>query len=98
MFYNTGISTYIWLVTNRKAPQRMGKIQLINGVEHFRRRRKSLGNKRKELGPKHIDAFIAREVLPHVPDAWMDRSKIKVGYEPRGLTDFNPDRSAATKQ
>ncbi len=57
MFYNTGISTYIWLVTNRKAPERKGKVQLINGVSHFRKMRKSLGNKRKELGAEHIDAL-----------------------------------------
>lgn len=54
MFYNTGISTYIWLVTNRKAPERKGKVQLINGVGYFQKMRKSLGDKRKELGPEHI--------------------------------------------
>ena len=57
MFYNTGISTYIWLLTNRKAPERRGKIQLINGVSHFREMRKSLGDKRKELGPEDIDTL-----------------------------------------
>ena len=55
MFYNTGISTYIWLVTNRKTPERKGKVQLINGVAYFRKMRKSLGDKRKELGPDHIE-------------------------------------------
>jgi type I restriction enzyme M protein len=55
MFYNTGISTYIWLVTNRKAPERRGKVQLINGVEYFQKMRKSLGDKRKELSNDHID-------------------------------------------
>ena len=55
MFYNTGISTYIWLVTNRKAPERRGKVQLINGVEYFQKMRKSLGDKRKELSQSHID-------------------------------------------
>ena len=55
MFYNTGISTYIWLVTNRKAPERRGKVQLINGVEYSQKMRKSLGNKRKELSTGHID-------------------------------------------
>lgn len=54
MFYNTGISTYIWLLTNRKAAHRKGKVQLINGVDHFRKMRKSLGDKRKELGDDHI--------------------------------------------
>jgi len=55
MFYNTGISTYIWLVTNRKAPERRGKVQLINGVEHFQKMRKGLGDKRNELSNDHID-------------------------------------------
>ena len=57
MFYNTGINTYIWVVTNRKAPERRGKVQLINGVKYFRKMRKSLGNKRKELAPEHIDTL-----------------------------------------
>lgn len=54
MFYNTGISTYIWLVTNRKAAHRRGKVQLINGVSYFQKMRKSLGDKRKELSEDHI--------------------------------------------
>lgn len=54
MFYNTGISTYIWLVSNRKAPHRKGKVQLINGVSYFHKMRKSLGDKRKELSEEHI--------------------------------------------
>jgi type I restriction enzyme M protein len=57
MFYNTGISTYVWLVTNRKPPERKGKVQLINGVDYFQKMRKSLGDKRKELGDDHIDAL-----------------------------------------
>jgi type I restriction enzyme M protein len=149
MFYNTGISTYIWLLTNHKAAERKGKIQLINAAELFQKMRKSLGSKRKELGEAHIaeitrlygafeenerskifdnaafgyttitverplrdaagrierdkkgqpkadaalrdtenvplsediGAYFAREVLPHVPDAWIDASKSKVGYE-----------------
>ncbi len=54
MFYNTGINTYIWLVTNRKSPARAGKVQLVNGVDFYRKMRKSLGDKRKELGPDDI--------------------------------------------
>ncbi len=149
MFYNTGIATYIWLLTNHKSPERLGKIQLINAVDFYRKMRKSLGSKRKELGevdiariarlhgafeggehskifdnadfgyhtvvverplrdergeverdrkgnPKpdpslrdtenvplkeDVRTYFAREVLPHVPDAWLDESKTKVGYE-----------------
>ncbi len=54
LFYNTGISTYVWLVTNRKAPHRKGKVQLINGVEYYKKMRKSLGDKRKELADRDI--------------------------------------------
>lgn len=55
LFYNTGISTYVWVLTNRKEPQREGKVQLIDGREFYTKMRKSLGNKRNELSPEHID-------------------------------------------
>jgi len=54
LFYNTGILTYIWIVTNRKAPQRRGKVQLINAVHFHQKMRKSLGNKRHEIGEDQI--------------------------------------------
>ena len=54
MFYNTGIATYVWILTNRKTPNRTGKVQLINAVEFFQKMRKSLGNKRKELGAEDV--------------------------------------------
>ncbi|MBN1316970.1 MAG: SAM-dependent DNA methyltransferase [Anaerolineales bacterium] len=148
MFYNTGIATYIWMVTNRKPARRKGKVQLINVVDFSAPMRKSLGNKRKYFTDQHIqditqiytdysegkyckifdnddfgytkvtverplieqgkpvldrkmvakpdtslrdtekiplkddiDTYFKREVLPHVPDAWMDRLKDKIGYE-----------------
>ena len=148
LFFNTGIATYIWIVTNRKPTNRKGKVQLVNAVGYFQKMRKSLGNKRnfitaeqiqeisdiytgfedgecckvfdnddfgftkvtverpqmkddkvvknKKGNPKpdtslrdyekiplkdNIDAYFEREVLPHMPDAWMDRSKDKIGYE-----------------
>ena len=148
MFYNTGIATYIWVLSNKKVAARTGKIQLINAVGFFQKLRKSLGSKRKELGeadiahivtlygafeagehskifpndafgyrtltverplytakgtverdrkghPKpdaslrdtenvpleDVQAYFAREVAPHVPDAWVDEEKTKVGYE-----------------
>ena len=55
MFYNTGISTYVWVVTNRKPEHRKNKIQLIDASNFFQKMKKSLGSKRKELGPEHID-------------------------------------------
>ena len=54
LFYNTGISTYIWIVTNRKEKERKGKIQLINAAEFFKKMPRSLGNKRNEIGDDHI--------------------------------------------
>jgi type I restriction enzyme M protein len=158
MFYNTGISTYIWILSNRKPSERMGKVQLIDASSFWQKMRKSLGSKRKELSPEHIDVitrlfghfeeaekdgkpiskifrtedfgyrtitverplrddaghvvlgqrgktrgqpqadsslrdtenvplsedvqtYFEREVLPHVPDAWIDHEKTKVGYE-----------------
>jgi len=50
IFYNTGISTYIWIITNRKESKRKGKIQLIDGREFYVKMRKSLGNKRNQIG------------------------------------------------
>ena len=55
MFYNTGISTYVWIVSNRKPSERKGKVQLIDASGFWQKMRKSLGSKRKELGPEHID-------------------------------------------
>ena len=149
IFYNTGIATYIWVISNKKAgTKREGKVQLINANGLFEKRRKALGNKRNDIpdsaiqeitriygdfveneisqiydnedfgytkivverplkdengelvlkkGKKQpdpslrdtetvplkedIDAYFQREVLPFVPDAWIDRKKSKVGYE-----------------
>lgn len=50
MFYNTGIGTYIWIVTNRKEKERKGKIQLIDAREYYVQMRKSMGSKRRKLG------------------------------------------------
>jgi type I restriction enzyme M protein len=175
MFYNTGISTYIWLLSNHKSKERSGKIQLINGVDFFQKMRKNLGSKRKELSDsdiqkigklyfefkeakeskifdnndfgytnitvdrplrdetgnpiisvkgktkgrlqsdaklrdteniplkENIQEFFKREVLPYSPDAWIDESKSKVGYEisftryfyeyqsPRSLAEIDSD-------
>jgi len=55
MFYNTGISTYVWVVTNRKPEHRKHKVQLIDASSFFQKMKKTLGSKRKELGPAHID-------------------------------------------
>ncbi|GAA3758871.1 class I SAM-dependent DNA methyltransferase [Flavobacterium ginsengiterrae] len=149
LFYNTGISTYIWVISNHKPKERKGKVQLINAVDFFKKMSKSLGNKRNEITKKQIaditkiygdfepnefskifdnkdfgyakvtverperntkgevikdkkgnpkadsslrdteniplkmdfNDYMAKEVLPHVPDAWIDESKTNIGYE-----------------
>ncbi len=60
MFYNTGIATYVWVLTNRKPPERRGKVQLIDGTDQFQKIRKSLGDKRKELSDDHIGELVRR--------------------------------------
>lgn len=58
MFYNTGIATYVWIIDNDKRPERCGTVQLIDGTGFSRKMRKSLGNKRKELGPDDIARIV----------------------------------------
>jgi type I restriction enzyme M protein len=55
LFYNTPISIYFWIVTNRKSKDRRGKVQLVDGRECFTKMRKSLGEKRKEISPAQIE-------------------------------------------
>ncbi|WP_286745939.1 type I restriction-modification system subunit M [Aquabacterium sp. UBA2148] len=55
MFYNTGIGTYIWVISNRKPKARQGKVQLIDASGMWQKMRKSLGSKRKELSDAHIE-------------------------------------------
>ncbi len=151
MFYNTGISTYIWIISNVKEEKRKGKVQLINAStsDFYKSMRKPLGDKRVELSGEHIlkiqelyfafeeneysllfdnedfgsyqitvhqperdemgkiivdskgkpksdsvlkdsenvpmkeniDEYFKREVLPFAPDAWYDKTKMKLGYE-----------------
>ncbi|TKD45281.1 MAG: SAM-dependent DNA methyltransferase [Mesorhizobium sp.] len=54
MFYNTGIATYVWMLTNRKPAHRKGKVQLIDGSGFWQKMRKSLGSKRKEMSDDDI--------------------------------------------
>lgn len=55
MFYNTGIPTYVWIVSNRKPAHRRGKLQLIDASNMWEKLRKNLGSKRKQLAPQHIE-------------------------------------------
>ena len=149
LFYNTGISTYVWVISNHKPTVRKGKVQLINAIDFSKKMSKSLGNKRNEITKKQIaeitkiygefqaneyskifdnkafgyakvtverperntkgqvvtdkkgnpkpdsslrdtenipltmdiQEYMEKEVLPHVPDAWVDHSKTNIGYE-----------------
>lgn len=72
LFYNTGIFTYVWIVTNRKRPERRGKVQLISAVDLFQKMRKSLNNKRNEIAADQI----AEITLLYGDFAENERSKI----------------------
>ncbi|ARV12020.1 restriction endonuclease subunit M [Gilvibacter sp. SZ-19] len=182
LFYNTGINTYIWFLTNDKAPHRKGKVQLINGdaqetivvtgkeeTKHLfcQPNKKSLGNKRNEITADHIEQLLAlyqnfeenehskifdneyfgyyqltvekpkvdengkivldskgnpkpdskkrdtesvplsedvetyfeTEVKPHVPNAWIDYDKTRIGYEinfTKYFYNYTPLRAAST--
>lgn len=55
LFYNTGIASYVWVLTNRKSEERQGRVQLIDAREQWVKMRKSLGEKRREISPQQID-------------------------------------------
>ena len=59
MFYNTGIATYVWVLSNKKSAERKGKVQLIHAVHLYQKMRKSLGSKRQEIAEDHV-ALITR--------------------------------------
>ena len=85
MFYNTGIYTYLWIVTNKKPAHRQGKVQLIDGTRHFKKMDKSLGNKRNELSDDHIRELV-RLYAEHDHDA-----------ESEVLVDGKPERRVCSK-
>src|ERR1039458_3813576 len=72
LFYNTGISTYFWVVTNRKAPERRGKVQLVDVREYFVRMRKSLGAKRNQISAAQI------EEITRLYGDFIESEKVKV--------------------
>jgi type I restriction enzyme M protein len=85
LFYNTGIYTYIWVVTNRKRFERQGHVQLIDARTLFRKMKKSMGNKRNELSPEHIaeitriyESFVEGSLSKIVPNAFFGYKKITV--------------------
>lgn len=58
LFYNTGIATYVWILTNNKAKHRKGKVQLVNAVDFSQKMKKSLGSKRNEITQTQIDEIV----------------------------------------
>lgn len=58
LFYNTGIATYIWILTNNKAPLRKGKVELVNGVDFYKKMKKSMGSKRNEITEEQIGEIV----------------------------------------
>jgi type I restriction enzyme M protein len=102
MFYNTGISTYVWIVSNRKPAARKGKVQLIDASSFWQKMRKSLGSKRKELSAEHIDDITRlfgdfKEVSRQVDGSPVPISRIfandAFGYHT--ITVERPERDAA---
>lgn len=81
LFYNTGIFTYIWLVTNRKPPERRGKVQLIDGTRFAQRMKKSLNNKRNELSDDQIIRLV--EIYDNYRDGERQRFQIDGQSEER---------------
>lgn len=94
MFYNTGIATYVWVLSNKKAKERKGKVQLINGVNLCSKMRKSLGSKRHEMDETDITTVIRcfgafEEVEPYALD------KQAAQKSNRGRQSANPKTEAA---
>ena len=78
LFYNTGIATYVWLVTNRKAPERRGKVQLIDATSFWVPMRRSLGDKRREIPFERAQEIL--EILRRFEDG-ETRKIVKDGKE-----------------
>ena len=104
MFYNTGIATYVWVLTNRKPEHRRGKVQLIDATKWFQPLRKNLGKKNCELSEEDItricDTFLAFEETEQskiFPNAAFGYWKVTV-ERPLRLTGIDPDRAYAAKE
>ena len=88
LFYNTGIYTYVWIVTNRKDARRAGKVQLINGTDFAWKMKKSLGNKRKRIGdgtdgtPPHI-AALTRLYADFQHDVRQSVAEVQTNVDPK---------------
>jgi len=100
MFYNTGISTYVWIVTNRKPMHRRGKVQLIDASGFWQKMRKSLGSKRRELSDAHIEEItrLFGQFAEAAPDAKpISRIFANSDFGYRTITVERPERDASGK-
>ena len=104
MFYNTGIATYIWVLSNRKPGHRRGKVQLIDATQWYRPLRKNLGSKNCELSEDDIqricDAFLAFEETEQskiFPNEAFGYSKVTV-ERPLRLVGIDPERAYTAKE
>ena len=104
MFYNTGIATYIWVLSNRKEERRRGKVQLIDATHWYRHLRKNLGNKNCELSPDDVrricDAFLDFEETEQskiFPNEAFGYRKVTV-KRPLRLEGIDPERSYKARE
>ncbi|MDF1613850.1 type I restriction-modification system subunit M [Desulfurivibrio dismutans] len=104
MFYNTGIATYIWVLTNRKPEHRQGRVQLIDATHWFKPLRKNMGKKNCELADEDIrricDTFLAFEETEQskiFPNAALGYWKVTV-ERPLRLKGIDPERAHAAKE
>jgi len=104
IFYNTGIPTYIWIVSNKKDPKRKGKVQLINAMELYEKLRKNLGQKNCEMKPVHIDAitqlymdFVESDISKIYSNEYFGYHKITVERPLRLSAQFTPEAIAALR-
>jgi type I restriction enzyme M protein len=104
IFYNTGIPTYIWIVSNKKDPKRKGKVQLINAMELYEKLRKNLGQKNCEMKPHHIDAitnlymdFVESDISKIYSNEYFGYNKITVERPLRLSAKFTPEAIATLR-
>ena len=98
IFYNTGIPTYIWIISNKKDPKRKGKVQLINAMELYEKLRKNLGQKNCEMKPVQIDAitnlymdFVESDISKIYPNEYFGYNKVTVERPLRLSAQFTPE-------
>jgi type I restriction enzyme M protein len=93
MFYNTGITTYIWVLSNNKAPHRRGKVQLIDASELYQKLRKNLGAKNCEFSPEHIEKIthLYLEMADHIACPPVPPTDSKEKVRPTSMVFDNSD-------